>query len=89
MKKLQQIVMILVVLGCVVVTDAQAQDGKSIPVLQSDGDLKLRPGNNLLKINFQGVVRELFIELPTDIQKGERYPVVFGFHGDGGPKEDY
>ena len=46
MNKLQQIVMILVVLGCVVVTDAQAQDGKSIPVLQSDGDLKLRPGNS-------------------------------------------
>ncbi|MEO2017934.1 MAG: hypothetical protein ABGZ53_26580 [Fuerstiella sp.] len=61
----------------------------SIIVLQSDGDLKLRPGNNLLKIDFQGVVRELFIELPTDIKKGERYPVVFGFHGDGGPKEAY
>ncbi len=89
MKKLQQIVMILVVLGCVVVTDAQAQEGKSIPVLQSDGDLKLRPGNNLLKINFEGVVRDLFIELPSDMKKGERYPVVFGFHGDGGRKEGY
>ncbi len=61
----------------------------SIPILPSDGDLKLRRGNNLLKINFQGVVRDLFIELPADIQKGERYPVVFGFHGDGGPKEAY
>jgi poly(3-hydroxybutyrate) depolymerase len=61
----------------------------SIPILRSDDDLKLRPGNNLLKINFQGVVRELFVELPADIQKGERYPVVFGFHGDGGPKEAY
>ena len=61
----------------------------SIPVRQSDGDLNLRPGNNLLNINFQGKVRELFIELPVDMEKGERYPIVFGFHGDGGPKEAY
>ena len=89
MKNMQQILMVLVVLGYVVVTDARAQDEKTIPVLQSDGDLKLKPGNNLLKINFKGVVRDLFIELPTDMQKGKRYPVVFGFHGDGGPKEAY
>ena len=49
----------------------------------------LQPGNNLLDLNFEGVVRELFIELPPDMKKGERYPVVFGFHGDGGPKEAY
>lgn len=61
----------------------------STSVGQSGGDLQLRPGNNLLKINFQGTVRELFIELPTDMEKAERYPVVFGFHGDGGPKEAY
>jgi poly(3-hydroxybutyrate) depolymerase len=89
MKNIQQIVMVLVVLGCVVVTGARAQDGNSTPVLQSGGDLKLRPGNNLLKINFKGVVRELFVELPADMKKGERYPVVFGFHGDGGPKGAY
>ncbi|MFM1559874.1 MAG: alpha/beta hydrolase family esterase [Roseibacillus sp.] len=89
MKNLKQIVMVLVILGCVVVTDARAQDGNSTPVLQSGGDLKLRPGNNLRKINFKGVVRELFIELPADMKKGARYPVVFGFHGDGGPKGAY
>ena len=89
MKNIQQILSFLVVLSCVVVTAARAQDEKTIPVLQSDGDLNLKSGNNLLKINFQGVVRDLFIELPTDMQKGERYPVVFGFHGDGGPKEAY
>jgi poly(3-hydroxybutyrate) depolymerase len=89
LKYYQQIVMILVVVGCVVVTDARAQDGKSIPVLQSDGDLKLKPGSNLLEIKFKGVVRDLFIEMPADMKKGERYPVVFGFHGDGGPKEAY
>ena len=41
------------------------------------------------KIRFQGVVRDLFIELPRGMQKGEQYPLVFGFHGDGGPKEAY
>ena len=29
------------------------------------------------------------IELPADMKKEDRYPVVFGFHGDGGPKEAY
>lgn len=89
MKDFQQIIIIFVVLGCGVVADARAQDRKSIPVLQSDDDLNLRSGNNLLKINFKGVFRELFIELPPDMKNGERYPVVFGFHGDGGPKEAY
>lgn len=79
---------LLIVMG-VLVTDVQAQDVNSTPVLQSGDDLKLRSGNNLLKINFKGVVRELFIEFPAEIKKGERYPVVFGFHGDGGPKEAY
>ena len=59
------------------------------PFPQNGDDLKLKPGNNLLKIDFKGVVRDLFIELPTDMQKEKRYPVVFGFHGDGGPKEAY
>lgn len=73
----------------VLVADLQAQNVRSTPVLQSGDDLKLRPGNNLLKINFKGAIRELFIELPAEIKKGKRYPVVFGFHGDGGPKEAY
>lgn len=89
MKVLIQIVIGLLVVGGMLVTDARAQDANSTPVLQSGGDLKLRPGNNLLKINFKGVVRELFIELPAAMKKGERYPVVFGFHGDGGSKEAY
>ena len=89
MKNIQQILIVLLVLSCVAVTAAKAQDEKTIPILQSDGDLKLKSGNNLLKINFKGVVRDLFIELPTGLEKGKRYPVVFGFHGDGGPKEAY
>ena len=88
---------ILFLIQCVVLTGFAQESrrpttkdsDRSIPILQSDSDLKLKSGNNLLKINFQGVVRELFIELPTGIQKGDRYPVVFGFHGDGGPKEAY
>lgn len=89
MKNMQQILIVLVVLGCLAVPGTWAQDEETIPILQSDGDLKLKPGNNLLKINFEGIVRDLFIELPTDMKKGERYPLVFGFHGDGGPMEAY
>ena len=61
----------------------------SIPVLQSDGDLKLKPGMNVLKINFKAAVRDLMIEFPQDMKKGDRYPVVFGFHGAGGPMSAY
>tara|TARA_B100001123_G_C15176385_1_gene973502 strand:- start:219 stop:1118 length:900 start_codon:yes stop_codon:yes gene_type:complete len=89
MKVLIHIVRALLIVMGVLVTDLQAQDVSSTPVLQSGDDLKLKSGNNLLKINFKGVVRELFIEFPAEIKKGKRYPVVFGFHGDGGPKEAY
>ncbi|MGY9003109.1 MAG: alpha/beta hydrolase family esterase [Rhodospirillales bacterium] len=89
MKYIQQILMVLAVLAYVMATAARAQDEKPIPIPQNGDDLKLKPGNNLLKIDFKGVVRDLFIELPTDMQKEKRYPVVFGFHGDGGPKEAY
>ena len=89
MKVLIHIVIASLIVMKVLVTDLQAQDVRSTPVLQSGDDLKLKPGNNLLKINFKGAIRELFIEFPAEIKKGKRYPVVFGFHGDGGPKEAY
>ena len=89
MNVLIHMVTALLIVIKVLVTDLQAQNVRSTPVLLSGDDLKLRPGNNLLKINFKGAIRELFIELPTEIKKGKRYPVVFGFHGDGGPKEAY
>ena len=89
MKALIHLATALLIVIKVLVTDLQAQNVRSTPVLQSGDDLKLRPGNNLLKINFKGAIRELFIELPAEIKKGKRYPVVFGFHGDGGPKEAY
>ena len=89
MKKRQPIFTILLVLSCLVTGQVLAQNEKTIPILQSGADLELKPGKNLLKIRFQGVVRDLFIELPRGMQKGEQYPLVFGFHGDGGPKEAY
>ena len=89
MNVLIHMVTALLIVIKVLATDLQAQNVRSTPVLQSGDDLKLRPGNNLLKINFKGAIRELFIELPAEIKKGKRYPVVFGFHGDGGPKEAY
>ena len=89
MNVLIHMVTALLIVIKVLVADLQAQNVRSTPVLQSGDDLKLRPGNNLLKINFKGAIRELFIELPAEIKKGKRYPVVFGFHGDGGPKEAY
>lgn len=61
----------------------------AIPILQSDSDLKLKPGMNVLKINFKGVVRDLMVEFPQEMKKEDRYPVVFGFHGAGGPMEAY
>ncbi len=49
----------------------------------------LTPGSNLLKIGHNKRTRELIIELPKDYKKGKKYPVVFGFHGAGGPVEAY
>ena len=50
----------------------------------------LKAGNNIIEIEqYNHHVRKVMIELPTDRQPNERLPVVFGFHGDGGPAEAY
>jgi poly(3-hydroxybutyrate) depolymerase len=58
-------------------------------VRESTDDLKLKPGINLLSIKFKDIKRDLYIELPQDLASGTRYPIVFGFHGDGGPMTAY
>ncbi|MEM8868048.1 MAG: prolyl oligopeptidase family serine peptidase [Verrucomicrobiota bacterium] len=58
-------------------------------VREATDDLKLKPGKNLLRINYEGVRRDLYIELPQDVASGRRYPIVFGFHGDGGTMNAY
>ena len=50
----------------------------------------LKSGKNALElIQANGHARKVLIELPTPLRAGERLPVVFGFHGDGGPAEGY
>jgi polyhydroxybutyrate depolymerase len=54
----------------------------------------LKPGTNELRLEHDGYQRELLVRLPDDYapakrDPAKRYPVVFGFHGAGGPKETY
>jgi poly(3-hydroxybutyrate) depolymerase len=50
----------------------------------------LKPGNNVVElVQSNRHVRKVLIELPPGSRDGERLPVVFGFHGDGGPAEAY
>lgn len=54
----------------------------------------LKPGTNELRLEHDGHQRELLVRLPDDYDSAKRdpakrYPVVFGFHGAGGPKETY
>jgi poly(3-hydroxybutyrate) depolymerase len=49
----------------------------------------LKPGTNELRLEHDGHQRELLVRLPDDYDPTKRYPVVFGFHGAGGPKETY
>jgi polyhydroxybutyrate depolymerase len=49
----------------------------------------LKPGTNLVKINHDGHLREMLVRLPENYTPMRSYPVIFGFHGAGGPKEGY
>jgi polyhydroxybutyrate depolymerase len=49
----------------------------------------LKPGTNELRLAHDGLQRELLVRLPDDYDPAKQYPVVFGFHGAGGPKESY
>ncbi|HBM77485.1 MAG TPA: hypothetical protein DD438_05190 [Verrucomicrobiales bacterium] len=55
------------------------------------GDLRgesLKPGSNRVKLVHEDP-REMLVRLPADYDPDKRYPVVFGFHGAGGPMEGY
>lgn len=58
-----------------------------LPVMAFAGELK--PGRNLVKITHDGHLREMLVRLPEQYDPKKQYPVIFGFHGAGGPKEGY
>ncbi len=49
----------------------------------------LRPGTNELWLEHDGQRREMLVRLPEDYDPAKRYPLVFGFHGAGGPMAAY
>ena len=49
---------------------------------------ELKPGSNRVEL-VHGEPREMLVRLPADYDPGKKYPVVFGFHGAGGPMEGY
>ncbi|MEE2707272.1 MAG: hypothetical protein VX988_09485 [Planctomycetota bacterium] len=51
------------------------------------GDLK--PGTNRVELKHDGHLRKMLVRLPGDYDPAKKYPVVFGFHGAGGPMEGY
>ena len=52
-----------------------------------ENSLNLRTGTNMCRIEYGGKIRETYILLPSDLQEGTEYPVIFFFHGLGGVKE--
>ena len=46
----------------------------------------LQPGVNTIEMEFDGLMRDMFIQLPLNFQEDSSYPVVFFFHGLGGNK---
>ena len=62
-----------------------------IPCSACLGDLRgesLKPGTNRVEL-VHDEPREMLGRLPADYNPEKRYPVVFGFHGAGGPMEGY
>ena len=62
-----------------------------IPCSACLGDLRgesLKPGTNRVEL-VHDEPREMLVRLPADYDPEKRYPVVFGFHGAGGPMEGY
>lgn len=49
----------------------------------------LQPGTNQVTLENDGLQRQMLIQLPQDYDSGKRYPVIFGFHGAGGPMQGY
>ena len=49
----------------------------------------LNAGTSLIKLKHDGHQREMLVRLPESYTTKKSYPVIFGFHGAGGPKEGY
>ena len=49
----------------------------------------LQPGTNQVELKHDGHLRKMLVRLPADYSPEKKYPVVFGFHGAGGPMEAY
>ncbi len=56
---------------------------------ESPATATLKPGTNQIQLEYDGHLREMLVRLPDDYDSAKRYPVVFGFHGAGGPMEGY
>jgi len=57
-------------------------------ILTETSTHSLNPGINKLTILFDGLQRELIVQLPLSFQPDKIYPVVFYFHGLNGKKEN-
>ena len=49
----------------------------------------LKPGSSRVEFLHDGEPRQMLVRLPADYDAAKLYPVVFGFHGAGGPMEGY
>ena len=49
----------------------------------------LKPGTNRVEFMHDKQPRKMLVRLPQDYNASKKYPVVFGFHGAGGPMEGY
>ena len=49
----------------------------------------LKPGSNQVAFLHGKESRQMLVRLPGDYDTSRKYPVVFGFHGAGGPMEGY
>lgn len=80
---------LLVLLACIsVLPNASWAQGAAAPT--DPKSVVLKPGNNVVElVQSNRHVRKVLIELPPGSREGDRLPVVFGFHGDGGPAEAY
>ena len=58
-----------------------------LPMIVFAGDLQ--PGTNRIELEHDGHPREMLVRLPADYSPEKKYPLVFGFHGSGGPMEAY
>ena len=58
------------------------------PLVNSHGK-DLKPGTNRVEFMHDKELRQMLVRVPGDYDASKKYPVVFGFHGAGGPMEGY